>query len=188
MNRMINASLLSLHLVLLSFVDSTAYSSSDNNRKPTIAVLPFQSNTGDQDIDAILTTGTSETIVTDLSNIEEIEVIERARIVEAMKEIALGMTGMVDEKTAQRAGMLVGSQYILMGHWQKSGIQIRVNARLVEVETGKIIASIKETGDENNLFDLQDNISEQILSNLQVSLSEADKVRIRKRETVFGCI
>ncbi len=157
---------------------------SQHTKKPTVAVLNFQSNTGDTSIDAMLSTGTSETIVSDLSIVEEIEVVERVRIVEAMKEIKLGLTGLIDEKTAQKAGRLVGAQYILMGHWQRFGSQYRVNARLVEVETGSIIHSIKETGYESSIFDLQDNISEQILSNLQITITDREKVRIRKRETV----
>ncbi|MCU0645841.1 MAG: hypothetical protein MUC94_16475, partial [bacterium] len=114
----------------------------------------------------------------------EIMVVERTRIVEVMNEIELGMTGIIDDETAQQAGKLMGVQYILMGHWQKFGRQFRVNARLVEVETGNIVVSIKETGNEDNVFDLQDSISEQILSNLQITISESDKTKIRKRETV----
>jgi len=175
-------------LVLFSFVNSifvsSVFASQNQNAKPTVAILNFQSNTGDTSIDAMLSTGSAETIITDLSLIQEITVVERTRIVEVMKEVELGMTGIIDDETAQQAGKLMGVQYILLGHWQKFGEQFRVNARLVEVETGKIVVSIKETGNENSVFDLQDNISEQILSNLKISISESDKVKIHKRETV----
>jgi len=175
-------------LVLISFLNSifvsSMFASQNQNKKPTVAILNFKSNTGDTSIDAMLSTGSAETIITDLSIIQEITVVERTRIVEVMKEIELGMTGIIDDETAQQAGKLLGVQYILMGHWQKFGEQFRVNARLVEVETGKIVVSIKETGNENSVFDLQDNISEQILSNLKVSISESDKVKIHKRETI----
>lgn len=158
--------------------------SPNQNAKPTIAILNFQSNTGDTSIDAMLSTGSAETIISDLSLIKEITVVERTRILEVMQEIELGMTGIIDEETAQQAGKLMGVQYILMGHWQRFGEQFRVNARLVEIETGKIVVSIKETGNENSVFDLQDKISEQILSNLEISISESEKVEIHKRETV----
>jgi TolB-like protein len=175
-------------LVLISFFNSIMISSvmasPNQNAKPTIAILNFQSNTGDASIDAMLSTGAAETIISDLSMIQEIIVVERTRIVEVMQEIELGMTGIIDDKTAQQAGKLIGVQYILMGHWQKFGDQFRVNARLVEVETGNIVVSIKETGNENRVFDLQDSISEQILANLQITISESDKAKIHKRETV----
>jgi len=178
-------------LVLISFLNSIFISpvfafqtAPAQNAKPTVAILNFQSNTGDASIDAMLSTGSAETIISDLSLIQEITVVERTRIVEVMKEIELGMTGIIDEKTAQEAGKLMGVQYILTGHWQKFGDQFRVNARLVEVETGQIVVSIKETGNENSVFDLQDRISEQILSNLEISISDSEKVEIQKRETV----
>ena len=174
--------------VLVSFINllffSSGIASQNQTIKPTVAILNFQSNTGDTAIDAMLSTGSAETIISDLSIIQEITVVERTRIVEVMKEIELGMTGIIDKKTAQQAGRIMGVQYILMGHWQKFGNQFRVNARLVEVETGKIVVSIKETGHENSVFVLQDNISEQILANLRISISESQKAEIQKRETV----
>ena len=175
-------------LVLITFVNSicvsSLFASQNQNAKPTVAILNFQSNTGDASIDAMLSTGSAETIISDLSLIQEITVVERSRIIEVMKEIELGMTGMIDDETAQQAGKLMGVQYILMGHWQKFADQFRVNARLVEVETGNIVVSIKETGNVNSVFDLQDSISEQILSNLQITISESDKAKIRKRDTI----
>ncbi len=175
-------------LVLIAFFNSICaslmFASQHQDAKPTVAILNFQSNTGDASIDAMLSTGSAETIISDLSVIQEITVVERTRIIEVMKEIELGMTGIIDDETAQQAGKLMGVQYILMGHWQKFGKQFRVNARLVEVETGNIVVSIKETGNEDNVFDLQDSISEQILSNLQITVSESDQAKIHKRETV----
>jgi|GEM_PF-2896060 len=174
--------------VLAAFLNSifipSAFALQNENSKPTVAILNFQSNTGDESIDAMLSTGSAETIITDLSVIEEITVVERKRIRDVMNEIELGMTGMIDDQTVQQAGQLLGVQYILVGHWQKFGKQFRVNARLVEVESGRIVVSIKETGNENSVFDLQDNISEQILSNLEISISESEKVKIHQKETV----
>ncbi|WP_044281010.1 CsgG/HfaB family protein [Caldithrix abyssi] len=152
--------------------------------KPTIAVLNFYANTGYQEVDAMLSLGTPETIITDLSNIDEIDVIERNRIVDVMKEISLNLSGVIDEYSAQKAGKLLGAQYILIGNWQKFGSLYRVNARLIETETGKIIVGIKETGTEETLFDIQDNISEQILSKLSIDLTDSEKAKLRKRETI----
>ena len=151
-------------------------------KKSTVAVLNFQSNTGDAATDAMLSEGTAETIITDLSNIKEIEVIERSKLVKLNQEISYGMTGMVDEKTAQRAGRQIGAQYIIIGSWQKFGNQVRVNARLVEVETASIIASIKETGYKGSIFEIQDNIVTQILEKLDITLTSADRYKIRKRK------
>ncbi len=167
-------------LIILFFIGLDGYA---QNNKPTIAVLNFQSNTGNSSIDAMLSEGTAETIITDLSNIREIEVVERSRLVDINHEIAYSYSGMVDEATAQKAGRQVGAQYIVVGHWQKFGGQYRVNARIVEVETALVIASVKETGGELAVFDLQDNLVEEILGKLDISISSDTRAEIHRRET-----
>ena len=109
------------------------------NRKISIAVLNFTSQTGSEMIDAMLSVGTAETIMTDLSNVNQIEVIERAKIIEINNEILLSLSGIVNEETAQRAGMQVGADYVIIGGWQKFGTQYRINARIVKVETGIVL-------------------------------------------------
>ena len=153
----------------------------EQENKPTIAVLDFQSTTGDRSIDAMLSTGTSETMISDLSQVSDLTIVERSRLVDINKEIAYGMTGLVDENTAQKAGQQVGAQYIIIGNWQKVGDLYRVNARLIEVETAQIISAIKETG--ADVFNLQDNLVEGILNKLNITITQENRIRIRKRDT-----
>ena len=101
-------------------------------RKINIAVLNFTSQTGSEMIDAMLSVGTAETIMTDLSNVSEISVVERARIRDINNEILYNLSGLVDEAWAQRAGIQVGADYIIICGWQKFGTQYQIKARLVK--------------------------------------------------------
>ena len=147
----------------------------------TIAVLDFNSNTGDKRTDAMLSTGTSATIVTDLSSVKGIVVVERSKLNTLNTEIALGELGIVDESTAQKAGKMTGANFVVIGNWQKFGPSYRVNARLVKVETGMVELSAKSTG--TDVFAVQDDIIFKILNKLQITPQIAEKQIIRKRET-----
>lgn len=153
-----------------------------NTTSISIAVLNFISQTGDRRIDAMLSVGTSETIMTDLSNVFEINVVERAMLRQINEEITYSQTGMIDEATAQSVGKQVGADYVIIGGWQKFGEKFRVNARLVKVESGEVVESIKETG--WDVFQMQDNIVSAILRNLKVIPSTNEIEKIKERETV----
>lgn len=150
-------------------------------RKINIAVLNFTSQTGSEMIDAMLSVGTAETIMTDLSNISQISVVERAKIRDINNEILYNLSGLVDEKLAQRAGVQVGADYIIIGGWQKFGTQYRINARLVKVETGIVLGSIKQTG--SDIFQIQDDIVSEILKKLNISPTFSEALKIERKET-----
>lgn len=150
-------------------------------RKINIAVLNFTSQTGSDMIDAMLSVGTAETIMTDLSNVSQISVVERAKIRDINNEILYNLSGLVDEKLAQRAGVQVGADYIIIGGWQKFGTQYRVNARLVKVETGIVLGSIKQTG--SDIFQIQDRIVSEILNKLNISPTFGELIKIERKET-----
>jgi len=149
--------------------------------KVNIAVLNFTSQTGSESIDAMLSIGTAETIMTDLSNVSEIEVIERSKIRDINNEILYNLSGIIDEEKALKAGLQVGADYLIIGGWQKFGINYRINARIVEVETGIVKGSIKQSG--SDIFLLQDNIVSEILKKLNISPTFAEALKIKRKET-----
>lgn len=63
--------------------------------------------------------------------------VERSRLDEIMKEVELGMTGLVDEGSAVKAGKVRGIEIMVFGVSAATG----VSARAVHAETGRVIAS-----------------------------------------------
>lgn len=165
-------------VLLLCFVFTTIAEASGLN---TIAVLNFYSKTGDEDEDAMLSVGTADTIISDLEKISKLTIVERSRLIQINEEIAYGMSGMIDPSTAQQAGKQVGAEYILTGSCQKFRGKYRVNARLVHVETAKVISSTTVTG--KDIFDLQDQIVENVTNDLKISLSSIERKMVEERET-----
>lgn len=148
----------------------------------TVAVMDFSSNTGNEREDAMLSVGTTETITSDLARIKSIVPLERSKIEDVCKEIGLGQSGLFDEATAQKAGRMLGAKYVILGSWQKFDTY-RLNARMVEVETGRIVAASKRTGETSQIFDIQDYIIEDIFSQVNIQLTSIEKNEIRIKET-----
>jgi len=148
--------------------------------KKTIAIANFQNLTDNREIDWI-GTGFAETLSTKLVNVKGIQVIERGRMVELLKEIKLSVDGLTDEKTASRAGKFIGAEYMILGSFQKVANQVMVNARIVEVESGKVQRSASAKGDWENLFDIQEELALKLAKALGIPATESEKTRIAEK-------
>lgn len=68
-------------------------------------------------------------------------VVERGEIGKLLQEQRLQASGAVDNDVAVRLGQLAGASVVLLGNIQKVSGEYQVNARLVSVETGEVLAS-----------------------------------------------
>ena len=73
------------------------------------------------------------------------EVIERKRLDLALEELRLGGKMFVDEETRLKIGKILGARYMVFGAYQVHGNIMRIDLRLVEVETGSIRKGISKT-------------------------------------------
>ena len=83
----------------------------------------------------------AEWITTSLNKTDAFEVYERLSLSSLMEEHKLGATGMIDEETMAQIGRVRGVQAIVTGSVIKFGDIISVTAKVVDVETAKIIDS-----------------------------------------------
>lgn len=72
-------------------------------------------------------------------------VVERERLLLALEELRLGTTSLVDESSRLELGRLVGAQLMVFGGYQIIGEMMRVDLRLVEVESGKVLKAVEKT-------------------------------------------
>jgi len=72
-------------------------------------------------------------------------VVERERLLLVLEELNLGTTLLVDETTRLRIGRLVGARLMVFGGYQVIEEQMRLDLRLVEVETGRIRKAAQKT-------------------------------------------
>ncbi len=130
--------------------------------KPAIAVLYFENHTGDASLDW-MRTGLADMMVTDLSQVREIEVLGTDRLYQILAELRRADDRTVAPDVAQQVAQRAGVDTLLVGSYIKAGNAIRINARLQEARTGRIVTSERVEGPgEASLFSLVDELTRRI--------------------------
>ncbi len=152
----------------------------------SVAVMNFVNITRNPE-DDWLGTGIAETVTADLKNIEGVTIIGRELIYEVLRNLSAtspeARKSDFDEKFATQVGREVGARYILGGGYQRIGEMLRITARVVCVEDGELISTVKLDGRLGDLFELQDKIVFELLRNLDLSLRSGEQAEIEQAET-----
>jgi curli biogenesis system outer membrane secretion channel CsgG len=93
-------------------------------------------------------------------------VVERQRLLLALEELHLGTSALADESTRLRLGKMVGAQLMIFGGYQVSGDKMRLDVRLVNVETGALIKAAERTVPAGNIpawFDAAESAANDLL-------------------------
>ncbi|WP_396141613.1 STY4199 family HEPN domain-containing protein [Flavobacterium sp.] len=146
-----------------------------------IAVIYFENTSGDATLDK-LKKGIADMMITDLSNINMISIVERDRLEEILKEQKLNNSKDFDPNTASKLGKLLGAEIILTGGYFEMMGSLRVDARFIDVQTGKILKSDGVDGTTSSFFKLQKQLTWKIIKNLDTKVSEEEKSFINKQE------
>lgn len=138
--------------------------------KPSIAVLPFSIMSSEPGQD-YLADGIVEAITAALSRIRSFFVIAR--------NSAFAYKGQA--ANVRDIGRQLGVAYVLEGSVQKVGPRIRISVELVETEGGANVWTGRHDGTLDDIFDLQDRITEQVAGALQPSIRIAEIERSRRK-------
>jgi TolB-like protein len=122
--------------------------------KPTIAILYFDYDGSSEEM-GFLRKGLTQMLVSDLSEVTEVDIVERVRLQDAVEELELNRTNKIDQSSASRIGKLLGARYLVMGGYFDIAGTLRMDARVVEVETGKVVASLGKHGKAADFIDLE---------------------------------
>ncbi|HKE55471.1 MAG TPA: winged helix-turn-helix domain-containing protein [Pyrinomonadaceae bacterium] len=138
----------------------------------SIAVLPFKPINSDP-ANVYLSTGMADALITRLSNLRQISVRPTSTIFKYADQ----------QPNAQMIGRELAVDSVLEGTVQKLDQRVRVSVQLVEVRSGTPIWAQTFDQEMNDIFSLQDAISEQVAQSMTVQLNGADREHIRKRST-----
>ncbi|WP_462325228.1 CsgG/HfaB family protein [Desulfoplanes sp.] len=141
----------------------------------TLAILPFENNsiTSPQTYTP-LSNGLAAMLAGDLQqNNNAVKIVERAKIAALLKEIALGQTGSIDTATAVKAGRMLGAQSIGIGAFTVLGNQVRMDCRIIKVETSEIVMAESITGSSNDFLGLEKKLAQNIAQSLDMGLAIA---------------
>jgi TolB-like protein len=132
-----------------------------NDSRPTVAVLYFDYSGKDADM-AVLRKGLAQMLISDLSSLEGVRLVERDRLEEILAELKLGQSSKIDPASAARVGKLLGARYMVLGGYFDLMETLRADARVVEVETGKVVQSTGATGKPQDFLTVEQKLSEGI--------------------------
>ena len=147
-----------------------------------IAILYFDNGSDNAELSR-LRKGLADMLISDLSKIKMLNVIERARLEEILKEQKLNNSKEFDASTASKVGKLLGVQYILTGAFFDIMGSMRMDARIIDVETGKIIKSEGIDGPTTTFFDLEKKLVVKIAGGLNVDLADANTSTASEKQT-----
>ena len=140
--------------------------------KPSIAVLPFDNMSGDVEQD-YLADGISENIISALSRISQLFVIARNST----------FTYKGKPVKVQQVSEELGVRYVLEGSIQISGNRLRITAQLIDAIKGNHIWSDTYDRKLEDIFAVQDEVTKEIITALNVELTQGEQARAAAKGT-----
>lgn len=170
-------------MLLLFFSLNTVHAQTQNEDK-TLAILDFSNNSLlEKEKYSSLSAGIAEIMITELSNIQSIKLVERKQINELIQEMALSQSGLIAEDKGIQVGKLLGVKYLVMGSYMVSfGEKMRVDMRIVEVETGLTVKAEQVTDKVSNLFNIIKLLNEKITKDLDIKLTQDEKQQLKRAQ------
>ena len=140
--------------------------------KPSIAVLPFKNLSGDPEQE-YFSDGITNDIITDLSKFPELFVI-------ASNTVFTYKDKPIKVKDVSRD---LGVRYVLEGSVQKTGGKVRINSQLIDATTGHHLWAERYDKDLKDLFKLQNELVQTIVSKLAIQIGEIERGRVMRKDT-----
>ncbi len=134
--------------------------------KPTIAVLYFDVQAADPGM-TVLRKGLAQMLVTDLVETERWTIVERSRLEAVLGEQKLQATTKMDRATVARVGKLLGARWLVLGSVVVMAGSARLDAHLIDVETGAMVGASKASGKDDDFFGLEARLAEQLRKALE---------------------
>ncbi len=149
----------------------------------TVAVFPFR-YTGQDSTLRPLERGLAALVVSDLSHVRRLRLVERERLQALIDEMKLAASGRVDPATGARSGHLVGAGQVVQGQFQEApGANIRLDAAMVRAGDAHVAATGSGRDPLSQLFDLEKSVVFQLLTKTGVPISPAESIAISERPT-----
>ena len=139
--------------------------------RASIAVLPFENLGGDREQD-YFGDGISEDLITELARFQELSVVARNS----------SFTYKGKAAKIQDVGKDLNVRYVLEGSVRKAGNRVRVTAQLIDAATGHHLWAERFDRDVEDLFAVQDEVTQRIVATLAPTLEASERKRVRNAE------
>jgi TolB-like protein/Flp pilus assembly protein TadD/tRNA A-37 threonylcarbamoyl transferase component Bud32 len=137
-----------------------------------IAVLPFESLSGDKD-EAVFADGVQDDILTKLASIRDLRVISRTSVMRFR-----------GKRNIRELGKALGVSHILEGDVSRSrGERFHIKTRLIDTRTGALVWAEEYDRGLNDLFAVQSEIAQKVAERLRAKISTAEKLAMERPPT-----
>jgi len=113
------------------------------NRRFKLAVMAFRTfdqNDGESHLGRMI----AEMFTTEAVNSNAFRIVEREQLEKVLREFEVGQSGIVDTTQAKEIGKMVGAAIIVTGAVMKIDDQLRIDSRIIDVETGVIVSADRQ--------------------------------------------
>jgi len=160
-----------------TFLNESSLNLTDSPEK-SVAVLYFLSMSEDLQWKP-LSKGLAEMIITDLTLVEELDVIERLRLNKIMEELNLSVTGLVEDDTAPRLGKLLAARHLVKGSYMvMPDLTLDLNAGIYQAADVLVPQNADFNGTLAQLFRMEKELVLRILNYFNVTLTPSQRERI----------
>jgi serine/threonine protein kinase/cytochrome c-type biogenesis protein CcmH/NrfG len=167
-------------LKALDEVKKEVHSSAASDKTKAIAVLPFENISADKEND-YFSNGLTEELIINLSRLKNMRIISRTT----------SMQFKGTKKDIKTIGREIGARYVIEGSVRKAGDNLRIAAQLIDVENDSQLWAESFKGKLEDIFDIQEKVSKDIVDALMLKLSPTEKVSLTKKATLnaeaFDC-
>lgn len=145
----------------------------EEDRRPGVAVMRFDRGGSHgpgaeaEDFEG-LEVGLQQMLLTELSQNPELRVVERGRINELVREQGLVDEGRVDPSTAARIGQMVGARYMVIGSFFEIVGEMRIDLRVVDVETSEIVATAGQADERARMLGLLVGLADEVAESVDL--------------------
>lgn len=151
--------------------------------RDVVAVLYFL-NLSDDPEWRPLQKGLAEMLITDLSQIKQIKVVERLKLSKLMEELNLRTSSLGEENIGKRVSKLLGAGTIVKGsYFVKPGMKININTGIYDNISSTEVPAIEYEGSMSRLFRMEKELVLKIVDHFGIKLSPVEREKILKIPT-----
>jgi tetratricopeptide (TPR) repeat protein len=131
-----------------------------------------------------LAKGLAEMTVTDLSKVPSLQVVERLKTEKLLAELKLAQSSAFDSTTAPRLGKLLGAARVLGGDVSDlEDMRLRMDPQMVSSKTGEVTLPGEQVGELSQFFGMQKQMVFDVLNELGIQLTQAERDSIARIPT-----
>jgi TolB-like protein len=157
------------------------------DQRPGVAVLPFENGGSygrDREDFEALRKGLAAMLISELGAKADLRLVDRFETQRVLDEQGLAVAERVDRETAARVGKLVGARYMVTGSFIDLYGDFRVDARIIDVETGEILKVVRNDPrlhDRKDMFRILQSVADRIVADTKLPPLPTASARVTRQ-------